>query len=234
MIKLPYRQLALVIAVTFCVPALGRAQDGPVKVESLKEVPPEGLEAPIKDVLKTEGTRVTDGAGEPFVDFWLRDGVPASGKPAGPEGAVLFPILEVGQLVGAVRFNKEGYDYRDQPIEPGVYTLRYGLQPINGDHLGVSTYRDYLMLVPAKDDVELAPIEQETLDIISADAAMTNHPAVFLMGAAPENATAEPGVVHNEEKDQWGVVLPIGLKVEGKPDVGPLKVQLIVVGRGPV
>ena len=55
-------------------------------------------------------------------------------------------------MLGALRFPGEGHDYRDQTIAKGVYTLRYGLQPVNGDHLGVSTYRDYALLVPAAKD----------------------------------------------------------------------------------
>ena len=73
----------------------------------------------------------------------------------GPKGAVLFPVLAEGELLGALRFPGEGHDYRDQTIAKGVYTLRYGFQPVNGDHLGVSTYRDYALLVPAAKDKAL-------------------------------------------------------------------------------
>ena len=34
--------------------------------------------------------------------------------------------------------------------------MRYGLQPVNGDHLGVSTYRDYSLVLPAAKDRSLA------------------------------------------------------------------------------
>ena len=81
--------------------------------------------------------------GNTYAEFWLRKTIPASGKPTGPRGAVLYPILAEGELLGALRFPGEGHDYRDQTIAQGVYTLRYGLQPVNGDHLGVSPFRDY-------------------------------------------------------------------------------------------
>src|SRR5690606_4091849 len=112
-------------AATIACPGALIAQDGPLKVETLDEAAPDSVAQPIRDVLESKAYRVLDGQGEPFVDIWVREGVPVTGKPAGPEGAVLFPIVEVGQLVGIVRFNKEGYDYRDQPITPDLYTLRY-------------------------------------------------------------------------------------------------------------
>lgn len=223
----------LVLALSLAFPGLLCAQDGPLNVEPLPEAPPEEIATVIRDSLETKAVRVLDGQGEPLADVWLRQGVPARGKPAGSEGAVLFPVLEVGQLIGIVRFQEESYDYRDQPIAPGLYTLRYGLQPINGDHLGVSTYRDYVMLVPAQDETDLETIEQETLDVISADAAMTNHPAVYLLDAAPEGIEA-PAPVHNQEKQRWGVVLPVSIQVAGEEELSTLRVQLILVGHGPV
>lgn len=226
-------RFVLLVSAVLAFPGPLVAQDGPLKIESLDESPPAALVDPLKAVLGSQAIRVLDGQGEPFADVWVRQGVPARGTPAGSEGAVLFPVLSVGQFVGVVRFNKEAYDYRDQPIVPGLYSLRYGLQPINGDHLGVSTYRDYLMLVPSQDETDLEVIEQETLDIISADAAMTNHPAVFLLVAAPSDAST-PAPVHNQEKDQWGVVLPLPLTVAGDEGQATLNVQLILVGRGPV
>ena len=62
---------------------------------------------------------------------------------------MLFPFLADGELIGVLQFASEGHDYRDQSIAKGVYTMRYGLQPVNGDHLGVSTFRDYSLLLPA-------------------------------------------------------------------------------------
>src|SRR5829696_6497017 len=108
----------------------------------------------------------------------LRHATPAQAKPAGPEGAVLFPVLQEGVLLGALRFPGEGHDYRDQTIASGVYTLRYGLLPVNGDHLGVSPNRDYALLLPAAKDKELAPLARKTLEERSAEAAGTSHPAV--------------------------------------------------------
>jgi hypothetical protein len=216
------------------VPAISTAQDGPFKVEPLAEPAPEGLSAAIREALQPEGVRILDGQGKPFAEVWLRKSVPATGKPAGAKGAILFPVLGEGELIGAIRYLVEGHDYRDQAIPPGVYTLRYGLQPVNGDHLGVSPYRDYALLVTAAKDQTLEPLSRKALETRSADAAGSNHPAVLMLIAPPPGAAKLPAMAEDQEKNLWGLVVPLPLAVPGESASTPLPVQMIVVGAAPV
>ncbi len=201
------------------------------KWRSSRKILPPSLSDAIKGTLNAQGYRVVDGEGNTSSEFWLRKAIPASGKPAGPQGAILYPFLAEGELLGALRFPGEGHDYRDQTISKGVYTLRYGLQPVNGDHLGVSTYRDYALLLPAAKDTELAPLAKKRLESESTEAAGTSHPAVLMLIAPPETASqAEPSMFHNQEKNAWGAVIPLSLHVKGAPGPVTLPVQLILIG----
>jgi hypothetical protein len=224
------RQNCVVIMVVVALaPMSVRAQE--YKVEALKEGPPAVLSAAIERAMNEQGYRVVDGEGDTYAEFWLRKTIPASGKPTGPRGAVLYPILAEGELLGALRFPGEGHDYRGQTIAKGVYTLRYGLQPVNGDHLGVSPFRDYALLLPAAKDTALPPQAQKELESDSAEAAGTSHPAVLMLIAPPESAsTTEPTMAHDQEKDLWGAVIPLSLDVKGASGPITLPVQLIVVG----
>ncbi len=134
----------------------------------------------------------------------------------GPKDAVQFPFLADGELIGVLQFATEGHDYRDQPIAKGVYTMRYGLQPVNGDHLGVSTYRDYSLVLPAAKDQSLALPRRKQLEERSAESAGTSHPAVFLLLAAPpDSSKSAASVIHDAEKNTWSVVLPLSLADQG-------------------
>jgi hypothetical protein len=207
------------------------AQEGPFQVEKVSEAAPGDLAAPIREALEPTGLRVVDAQGKPFFEIWLRKGIPATGKPAGPKDAVQFPVLEAGTLVGAIRFDSEGYDFRDQPIEPAAYTLRYGLQPVNGDHLGVSPFRDYVMLLTAAHDQKVDLLAQEHLDKHSAEAAGTNHPAIFLL---LDGKGQEAGSIQRDEaNDRWGVVLNLPLAVKGENAPAALPIQMIFLGKGP-
>jgi hypothetical protein len=211
------------------LPAAALAQES-YRIEPLKEGPPAALASEIKDLLAPTGYRVVDDQGKSYAEFWLRKAVPASREPAGAEGAILFPALGEGELLGALRFPGEGHDYRDQTIAKGVYTLRYGLQPVNGDHLGVSTNRDYALLLPAAKDKAVADLPQKRLEQQSAESAGTSHPAVLMLLAAPAGSTSGPVMVHDETLNTWGAVVPLSLTVKGQSSPVPLPVQLILIG----
>ena len=225
----PFRVTCFLAIALF--PAVVRAQE--YKVEVLKEAPPAALSGAIRVALDDQGYRVLDDQGKPYADLWLRRAVPASSKPSGPKGAVLFPFLEEGELLGALRFAAEGHDYRDQSITKGVYTLRYGLQPVNGDHLGVSVNRDYALLLPAAKDKDLPSLKKKVLEERSAESAGSSHPAVLILFAAAESAVkadSSPSMAHDAEKNTWGVVLPLRLAVQGESGAFVQAVQLTLIG----
>jgi hypothetical protein len=220
---------AIALAVLLGTSATSGLAADSFKVSVLKEAPPATVAAAVRADLDAEGYRIQDDQGQTLAEVWLRKAIPGSDKPSGPKGAVQFPFLAEGELLGVVRFQSEGHDYRDQPIAKGVYTMRFGLQPVNGDHLGVSTYRDYALLLPASKDQSLAPPARKQLEERSAESAGTSHPAVFLLlEPPPDAAKSAPSVLHDAEKNTWSVVLSLNLRVKGESIVHP--VALVVVG----
>jgi hypothetical protein len=205
------------------------------KASVLKESPPDSVVAEIRGAISGEGVRIQDEKGQTFADIWLRKAIPSVAKPAGPSGAVQFPFLVEGELLGVLRFAAEGHDYRDQRIAKGAYTMRYGLQPINGDHLGVSTYRDYSLLLPAAKDRTLESPPRKQLEQRSADSAGTSHPAVFLLLTAPQDAPKQSALsmIHDAEMNTWSLILPLNLQRGGKGEPMNYPVRLVVVGAAP-
>ncbi len=203
---------------------------GALKVEARKQSPPKTVAPEILRSLDGQAYQVKDEQGGRLADIWLRQAAPASEKPGEPKGTIQFPFFTDGELLGVLEFGKEGHDYRDQAIAPGVYTMRYGLQPINGDHLGVSTYRDYVLLLPASKDKSIAAPVRKQLEERSAESAGTSHPASFLFLMAPPDAKPIPAVHHDSEKETWGVILPLRLQVKGNGEPVVYPVQLVMVG----
>ena len=58
-------------------------------------------------------------------------------------------------MLGAVSVGNGLRDYKDNEIAAGVYTMRFGLQPQDGDHLGSAEYPYFVVLIPAKNDTQL-------------------------------------------------------------------------------
>ncbi len=223
--------IARVLGLVFFVLVCGNPSRGEdYKAEAFKEAAPEGFAASIRSSLTENGVRVVDGEGKPFAEIWLHKGVEVTAKPAGSVGTVQFPILAEGDLLGAIRFQAEGHDYRDQAIAPGLYTIRYGLQPVNGDHLGVSPYRDYALLLPASKDQKMGKLERKALEAQSAEAAGSSHPAVMLLLSAPADSKTSPSIVRDEEKNLWSVMLGVPLLVKDEKAPTTLPLKLVVSG----
>lgn len=219
---------ALLVGLLFTVSA--RAQDS-YKVEQLEKPAPKTASTAIADALGKTVYQVLDDSGKLLVEIWLRKEIPASTKPAGPKGPIQFPFLAEGEVLGVFEFAEEGHDNRDQPIAKGTYTMRYGLQPVNGDHLGVSANRDYTLLLPAAKDHDLKPPARKVLESGSAEAAGSSHPAVFMLLTPSEDiAKAAPKMVQDMEKNLWSVVVPLKIKAKGESDTVVVPVQIVVVG----
>lgn len=199
------------------------------KVEALKEAPPSTVAAPLREALADQGYRVVDAKGKTYADIWLRKAVPASEAPGPPKGSVQFPYLGVGEFLGVLRYGDEGHDNRDQTIPAGIYTLRYGLQPENGDHLGVSTFRDYVLLLPAAKDAALANVAPKLLQERSSESAGTTHPAVLLLSTGPATGPATQAV-HDQEKDTWGAILPLNVQAKGADSATPVRIKVLFLG----
>ncbi|WP_169974312.1 hypothetical protein [Tautonia rosea] len=227
------RTMSIIVASAIVAALLGSsasAQDS-YSTEVLSEAPPEDLAAPLRETLAEEGIRVLDAKGEPYLDLWLRKSLPTQGEITGPTGSVIFPYLQVGELIGAVRFAEDTGDYKDQIILPGVYTMRYGMQPVDGNHLGVSKFRDYVLLSLPDEDIELEPIPQDDLNAVSTGPSATNHPSVFLLLPAEEDAKAS-SIVREEGEKRTSVVLTIALETD-QAEAKALTTQLVFEGAGP-
>ncbi len=198
----------------------------PYSIAPLKEAPT-GLAPQILERLETTGYRIS---GKDVVcDLWLVKEATLKAKFQSTE-QVRYPFAP-GSLLGAMRFPEtaEPGDFRGQNIKPGTYTLRYGLQPNDGNHLGTSEVRDFALCCPPKEDMDPKPVTPMTaLFKLSAKSAGTTHPTVFLLAPPPEASHGEPSVKMNEEKHQ----LVISVNANGKSGDKAVKFPLELVALG--
>ena len=124
------------------------------KVENAGAPPAADLPKPLQDALESQGTRVVNGQGDTLLEVWLRKTVPTSSS-AGGSSDFLYGSLSEGVFVGVLHFPSQGADFRGHAIKPGFYTLRYGLIPQDGNHMGVNPTRDVLVLCPVAADSDL-------------------------------------------------------------------------------
>ena len=169
------------------------------KVEALKEAPA-GLSAEIAAAINNAGYRVSGKDGV-ICDVWFAKEIPL--KPKFKSSLRIKYPFQTGQLIGVIRYpeSSKPTDFRGQALKPGTYTLRYGLQPDDGNHLGTSDIRDFLVGCPPRTDVDPKRVEDiKDLFKLSGQAAGTTHPAIFLLIPPPEKPYDAAGVTHDDEK----------------------------------
>jgi hypothetical protein len=208
-----------------CVALAGWAAE--FKVQQLGEAPPkDGISPEIASQLAPSMVRVTGDGSAPYCDLWLCKSLPTvNGFQPTPELA--YPFTP-GQLIGVARFAKKSTDFRDQEIRPGVYTMRYAQQPVDGAHVGTSPTRDFLLLISAAQDKSPGDLDYKVLTKQSSEAAGSSHPAIFCMRSVPGETSTFPSIRHDEQHNWWIAALRGEGKAAGK--TVPLPIGLVVVG----
>lgn len=207
------------VLLLFLVTAHGA--DG-AKVESIGVFADQSASESVRKMLEATGYRVSSG-GDVICEIWLRKDLPKAESAA--TGATYTTIPE-SALIGVLSFPKGENDFRGQLIKPGAYTLRYTVHPTDGNHLGISEIRDFLLLTPVAEDKEgAASYKYEELVKISLKTSGTTHPSPISL-VSPSQFKSFPSVTENDIghvmfgakiKAQSGE-MPIGFVVHGKTE----------------
>jgi hypothetical protein len=190
--------------------------DQPVLTREAVEVPA-GVPDAVKGALQPEALTVKLGDST-VARFWFTAALSAAKTPS-TELGVQYTGVAVGSLVGVVQIEGIWKDYKENAIQAGVYTLRYGVMPADGNHMGVAIYRDFLILLaPAEDPGPGQMLSYDDMVAASVTAAGVPHPAILSLFPIWDELS-EPAILKNEI-DQWmlGVKLGdqnFGMVVEG-------------------
>jgi hypothetical protein len=168
---------------------------------------PSELAAPVSAKLAPGGVRAT--ANGATITFWWVADLP---------GASWSEVAE-GTLIGAVKLDADGRDIRGRVLKAGVYTLRYGVQPVTDDHFGVSPFRNFLLLSTAANDKDPAPRDHDATVELSALTLGGKHPAVWSID--PPVAKDAPLSVYTTDLGHKSLIV----------EVGKLKFGIVLIGR---
>jgi hypothetical protein len=177
--------------------------------------PPSDLAPAIAGALDPQGTKISKSDGTAVMEIWFRKTAPSGPKNSGD--AIALPTIPVGAFLGVIKLDAKGEDRRGQPLQPGLYTMRYVLMPSNGDHLGAAPQRDFAALIPAADDKD--PNATPDLDAtvkMSTKASGSAHPAVLSMSNGSGSSTFTKEAEHD-----WTL----------NTKMGDLPVSIILLGR---
>ncbi|HXD33638.1 MAG TPA: hypothetical protein VN643_21120 [Pyrinomonadaceae bacterium] len=177
------------------IPLSAPADDG--KLDSIGAFDDSNASAELKKALEPQGYRVTLSDGGVLCEIWLRATITTGKNEAQGTG---YPWLTESTLVAVIKFPKDAIDYRKQGIKAGSYTLRAALNPVDGNHLGISSLRDFLLLSPVSVDTDPnVKYLFEDLTALSKKTTGSNHPSPLSL-VSLEGITTWPSVFQDENR----------------------------------
>ncbi len=209
--------------------AAGARGQGSYKLQTAGAATAPQILRPVKTVLEAQGDVLANASGSPVCEIWWRKGISEQTSPSS-SGDILYGQLSVGEFLGVLHFPGLAKDYRGQPVQSGYYTLRYALIPQDGNHMGVSTYRDFVLLIPVADDP--GPNEDMAFDALvkaSRRATQTGHPAVLMLDPALQDPSATYPSVTQDDQGNWA--LDVKLDTTSRGQAQPLTFALVLVGQ---
>jgi len=209
---------------SFLLLSIAAFAQGTYKIETTKGLPGGDVSQAIQSTLQSQGETLVDSSGKTLCEVWLRKDLAAAKNPDSSAN-VLYGKIAEGALVGVIHFPEATKDYRGQGIKAGYYTLRYELIPEDGNHMGVSQYRDFLLLVPAAKDTDgTTPVSFDDAVKLSRDSTNTGHPGVMLLDSVSDSNKTFPAVFQDysqnwalqEETEVGGQKLPLAIVLVGQ------------------
>jgi hypothetical protein len=189
---------------------------------------PKDVSAAIKKTLGKDCIQLSIGD-KPWLEFWLRTPLPLKAKPAQPEKAL--DTLATATMMGVVRVHKSGRDYRDDDLYKGVFTMRYGKIPGDGNHLGATDYPYFAVLIPAKKDPELDTYKTfKTMIKASLKDTASEHPMILSLRPA-KKAAAKPAIIEPAPEHKSILLAAVGALKDAKANVA-IPMQIVFEGFG--
>jgi hypothetical protein len=144
--------------------------------------PPKELEVSIRKTLQPKAVQILEG-GKAAFEFWFNSELPLASKLESP-GKALDAVKQT-TLLGAVAVVSDKRDYKDNELPAGVYTMRFSLQPQDGNHLGSAEYPYFAVLVKAKNDAKLDGLsDYKALVKASSKETSADHPIILSLRPA--------------------------------------------------
>lgn len=207
-------------------PVAGYAAEGTVK--TVEKAPPQEVGASLAKLLQPQAIQVTEG-GKTVYEFWFRNHLPLKSR---PESAVKgLDALDPTTFMGIAVVGQGQRDYKDNEIAPGTYTVRFSLQPQDGDHLGTAEFLFFAVLIPAKSDTELDSIKTyKTMVKASAKASPAGHPLVLSLRPPAAEPGKAPAIV-TPAGEHRAIRLTLPAKVTGADEGTNISLDVVYHGR---
>lgn len=202
--------------------------DAKYAIKTMSSPAPKELKEPLAKLLNEQAVQLSNAKGEAIAEVWLRKDVPAKATPAQLKNGLTYREVDETTFLGVIRFDQQVTDYRGQKIKPGAYTMRLGYILMDGDHMGVAPYGEFVLLTPADKDENPGPLKDvKALVQMSKRATGTSHPGVFMLFPNPKPEEAPK--FQDKGNGHWVLFVKEQAAIDGQK--APLGLGLVLVGQ---
>jgi hypothetical protein len=199
-----------------------------VTLKVVEKEPPKEIGESIRKVLETKAIQLLQGD-KPIYELWFRKDVPLKSKPETPAKGL--QSLDEVTLLGVAVVAVPRRDYKDNEILPGPYTIRFSLQPQDGDHLGTSEFPFFAVLIPAKSDSALDAIKTyKAMVKASGKGTATGHPVVLSL-RPPSSESGDTPNLTTPAPDHKAVRLKLPAKAPDSDQPSSIIFELVHEGK---
>ena len=213
------------------IPASRVLADEPATMNVKETKPPAEVSETIRGTL--DGKAIVLSAGDkPFYEFWFRKPLPLAKQPAG--GTLALDTVVEGTVLGVLKVDVDRRDFRDEELPKGVYVIRLGIQPEDGNHQGVAPTRTFALLIPAKQDTKLDPVAHKDLMKIASVTNAAHHPSNLNLQPVDEAAGEFPRLGERNDGQQKVVLVKLPAKIGDKGEETTLMFAIVYDGTGTI
>lgn len=231
MLKKRYRTIPLLLSLSLAVWSFQTAVSGAnLSLKVIAKEAPAELDGSIRTLLKPEAIQLLED-GKPVLEFWFNEELPLQSKPSSPADGLT--AIKQTTLVGAALAHQARRDYKDNDLHPGVYSMRFALQPQDGNHLGSAEYPYFLALTPAKIDSKLDGIaDYKALVKASSKETSSDHPVILSL-RPPTGSDGELPALTEPASEHKAIRLKIPAAAPGSEKI-PVIFDLVYEGKGKI
>jgi hypothetical protein len=192
---------------------------------------PDQVAEPIRAALDAKSYLLSNGD-KTFLEFWFRKQLPLAKKPAG--GSLDVDTIADGTLLGVVKVDAPRHDFRDEDLPTGVYTMRLGIQPEDGNHQGSAPTRTFALLIPAAKDTKLDAMARKDLLKAAATINAAHHPSNLNLQSIEDSSGELPRLDERNDGQHKVLVLKLPAQVGDAGNETTLTFALVYEGTGQI
>lgn len=146
-------------------------------VKVVDKEPPQEIDGSIRKTVQGNAVQILENE-KPIYEFWFSAALPLQSKPE-LVGKGLDTIKQT-TLLGVVAVHGDKHDYKDNDLPSGIYTIRFAMQPQDGNHLGTAEFSYFAVLIRSKNDSKLDGIsDYKALVKASSKETSSDHPIIL-------------------------------------------------------